>query len=416
MRPRGIERLQIALLTRSAVAHYPAGGMELHTEVLRRGLAQRGHMITTLTTPHPERVITNIADEWGETRFIGTGPSGAYSPAWHRESVSALMQLHAEHPVDIVVSQSGAGFGYLASRASLPSSERLPVVLITHGNVANEFEVQLPQFTRRPLHVTRWLLRAASVYTRDARYLPKAEIIVTLSPSTAVRMRRWFRLNSSRIEVIPNGIDVQRCLDAASQRERKRADLGVADGTHLIVGVGNFVTLKGFHHLLEACAQLRNTSEGNDVRVALVGDGIMADKLRALAQDFGLTHRVTFTGRVSREQVPAFLCAADIVAMPSLQEGVPLALLEAMACARPVVVTPVGGIPDIVEHQKTALLVPPANPAKLAQALLTLMEDRALADSIGMRAQAQVREKYDESLMVERYEQVMRSACEQGLK
>jgi glycosyltransferase involved in cell wall biosynthesis len=392
--------------------------MERHTEVLRRGLVRRGHRVTTITTPHPEGASV-VTDEWGETRFVPDGAPGAYSREWWWASVDALIHLNQQRPVDVVVSQSGAAFGYLRERARLPEVERLPLVLVTHGSIVNDLEEQLKYLTRRPHSVLRWLVGAAPYVVRDARHLRQAEAITALSPLVRARLCRWLRLDPARVTVIPNGVDVRQCLEAAPQRAATRTCLGIGDGATVILAIGDFVTRKGFHHLLNACAHLtqgRGTPSlaAGALRVVLVGDGGMASELRARAARCDLADRVTFTGRVPHEQILSLLWAADVVAIPSLEEGVPFVLLEAMACARPIVATPVGGIPSIVADGQTALLVPPGQPTALAQALARLIADRALASQLGSRAQARVRAEFDQELMIDRYEAVARDACMDG--
>jgi glycosyltransferase involved in cell wall biosynthesis len=219
---------------------------------------------------------------------------------------------------------------------------------------------------------------------------------------------RWFRLDPGRVHVIPNGVDVRRCLDAASKRAQARANLNIGDDICLILGVGNFAPVKGFHHLLDACAQLQRTIGKPNISVVLVGDGAKSRELHEQAARSDLSGRVLFTGRVQPDCVPPLLWAADIVAMPSLQEGVPLTLLEAMACARPLVATRVGGIPDVVEDGCTGLLVPPARPEALAEALAQLARDRSAAIQMGVRAQARAVSEYDHEGMVDRYDVLVR--------
>lgn len=170
--------------------------------------------------------------------------------------------------------------------------------------------------------------------------------------------------------VIPNGVG----LTASGNVDSIRSELGIPSETPLAVHVGNIRPHKGHSTLIEAAALLRQ--RGTKVQLVSIG-GEKAhgdlERVRREAADAGVTEQLMFLGR--RENATDFIEAADVVVNPSDFEGLPVVLLEALSLSRPVVATAVGGVPSVIAHEQTGLLVPPGDAAALADAV-----DRALSD------------------------------------
>lgn len=196
-----------------------------------------------------------------------------------------------------------------------------------------------------------------------------------------------------RIVDIPNGIDLDRFSSAHDRRATARARLGIGDGP-LVLIVGHLSEVKGYPVFLRAAEAVSRRVP--NCQFAALGGETIADgygtTLRELAGSLGLTRRMHFLGW--RDDVPDVLAAADIVVLPSWSEGLPLAVLEAMACARPVVATPVGGVARAVTHGVTGLLVPPGDHAELAASVCTLLENRAMAEAMGTEARHLAEARY----------------------
>lgn len=205
-----------------------------------------------------------------------------------------------------------------------------------------------------------------------------------------------------RITVIPNGVDPTRFESPAHDR----AVLGAKPGEVLIGSVGCLAARKYYGTLLEALARL----SGNHRRfhATLVGDGPDRAGLEAQARVLGLADRTTFLGE--RPDVERLLPAMDLFVLSSREEGIPNALLEAMAAGRPSVATAVGGTPEVLEDGVTGWLVPPADPEALAAALGRVMDDPGEAARRGAAARRAVHERMSIDAMVRRHEDFYRRA------
>jgi len=153
---------------------------------------------------------------------------------------------------------------------------------------------------------------------------------------------------------------------------------------------------------LRAAARLANTFK--ETEFVLVGDGAFRPKFEQMARGMGLASRVRFLGE--RNDIPAVLASLDISVVPSISESLPNVVLESMAAGVPVVATRVGGIPDILEHEKSGLLVPPGDDAQLTEAIGCLIPNAAMRQEIGLRAREYAANHFHWDSVSERYEEL----------
>lgn len=217
---------------------------------------------------------------------------------------------------------------------------------------------------------------------------------VAVSNSVAEQMSRDLAVPRSRIATIANGV-----RHVASERSTLRDELRLCPSDRLIVSVGNLYPVKGHQHLVDAIALL--SARHPNLHLAISGRGDLADALTSRARAHGLADRLHLLGL--RSDVAAVLTAADIFALPSLSEGLPLALLEAMFAGRPIVASAVGDVGIALGDGEAGLLVEPGHPESLAVALDRLLSEADLARSLGERAHRRALDKYDVSQMVQRY-------------
>src|SRR6266513_2865376 len=186
------------------------------------------------------------------------------------------------------------------------------------------------------------------------------------------------------------------------------SDLGLGPADRLLLAVGNLYPVKGHHDLVVALAQL--AARHPTLHAAIAGRGAVEPLLRQEAAARGVTHRLHLLGL--RGDIGNLLASADVFVLPSHSEGLPLALLEAMFTARPIVATRVGEVPAVLAEGNSWLLVDPGSPDQLTLAIDRLLGDPILARALGARARARAEAEFHVSRMVARYADLYRDALD----
>ncbi len=207
-----------------------------------------------------------------------------------------------------------------------------------------------------------------------------------------------------KIVVVPNGRDLA-AYAPGRHRQAVRKELGLDAGTPLVGVVGRLEAQKGHRYLVDAWATI--VRELPDARLLVVGEGSLRTALESQVRARGVAGALIFAG--FRADVPRLLDAVDVVALPSLYEGLPLTAIEAAAMARPLVATAVDGTPEVVRDGETGVLVPPADPPALARGLLAVLGDPERARRMGEAARALALERFDIRRQVESTAEVYRS-------
>jgi glycosyltransferase involved in cell wall biosynthesis len=219
--------------------------------------------------------------------------------------------------------------------------------------------------------VHRWLYRLGARCVHG---------VIAVSDETA-RAVRDFGVPDRYVTVVCNAVDLER-YPARVDRTAKRAELGFGEREHVMTMVGTFKRQKGHRHLVEAAAAV--IPEHPDLHLVLAGDGPLIDEVRDQVAAAGLADRVHFLG--TRRDVPALLAASDSFVLPSLWEGLPLALVEAMAGRLPVIATDVSGTEQVMIGGRTGWVVPPGDASALAEAMRELLADDRRAATMAASA------------------------------
>ena len=209
-----------------------------------------------------------------------------------------------------------------------------------------------------------------------------------------------------RIAVVYEGIDVVRIECATNRRHEIRASLGLCEGERIVANVAALTAHKGQRYLVEAVPAIRTACP--KARVVIFGEGELRDELQAQARALGIGDGLIFAGFRPPEEIPAILKAADIFVMSSVEEGLGTSLFDAMAAGAPIVATHAGGIPEIVRDGETGLLVPTRDSAALAEGVVRLLKDSALARRLSDAAAIFVRREGTKERMVEQTIRVYR--------
>ena len=239
-------------------------------------------------------------------------------------------------------------------------------------------------------YAERWQRRLAM------RWAVASSVALTaVSRALADSLRRDLWLRRASVAVVPNGIRPRQPRAACL-----RSELGLSPGDRLLLAVGNLYPVKGHGDLVSAVARLAARYPG--LHVAIAGRGELADTLSRDARARSVGNRVHLLGL--RNDVADLLASADVFVLPSHNEGLPLALLEAMFAGLPIVATRVGEVPAALADGTAGLLVEPGQPEQLAAAIERIVSDAELARTLGERARARATAEFDIATMAARYQ------------
>ncbi|MDQ0285987.1 glycosyltransferase involved in cell wall biosynthesis [Desulfofundulus luciae] len=267
---------------------------------------------------------------------------------------------------------------------------RTPVVFMTaHNSIFYEF---WPPWKKAAFAFGERLL---------ARYTHR---ILTVSEALRQELLIRERLHPDRVVTIHNGIDPAPFRREVDRRAVLRS-LGLPPLGRLVGTIARLAPQKGVSYFLQAAAILCRDYQVNFV---VVGDGPLRMVLEEEGRALGLGGRLFFTGE--RRDIPQILAAMDVFVLPSITEGLPLTILEAMAAGKPVVATQVGGLPEVVVDGETGFLVPPRDPQALARALAQLLLERQKAEEMGQKGRQRVMQHFTVEAMVRKIEEEYKSA------
>lgn len=223
--------------------------------------------------------------------------------------------------------------------------------------------------------------------------------VVAISEAVRGHLERDFNIRPDRIEVIYNGIDLNRFSNiySADQIAGAKRRLGIQGGD-VIGTMGRLSSVKGQKFLIEAMKEVADKSK--DVRCLIIGSGREEAALKSLAKTLGLEDRVIFTGAAYMD-IPLYISCMDIFVLPSIEEGLGLALLEAMSLGRPCVASATGGIRDIVKNGVNGILTPVGDSGAIAGAILKIMGDKDLAGRMSAAAKDFVKGRFSIEAMAD---------------
>jgi len=366
------------------------GGGEEHVYQISKRLIKRGHEVVVYTsdlaTHYPKPTYLNGVVV-GEGNYDGILVKRFHALCFVKEYPilkGFFKSLLSESP-DIIHAH---GFGYFpCDVASLICHIRdIPFILTTHGF----FPSSTPA---NRLLTTLYLRFAKSCLLREARR------IICVSSSDRSYYSRL--TDPNKIVVIPNGIDIDYWY--ALPRKGLFRDKWSIRGP-IIGSIGRIVWAKGFQYLIKATPMI--LKEIPNAKIVIVGQDFgYLTELKELAYRLRVHESVIFTGPLRAEEVKEFYVDSDVIAIPSIFEGLPSVALEAMACGKPIVASDVGGLCEILEDGLNGFLVKPGNSDELARAIITLLKNDELREKIGSLNRAEV-VKYSWDRIVDQIEKV----------
>lgn len=339
-------------------------------------------LIDHLPTDRYRSIVGLPGDGWLNRQFLARGIETVLFPlersvdlAWirHARRLIRTRRVALIHAHEFAMNSYGALMSYLTG---------VPGIATVHG---------------RGYYAAR--LRRRLVY----RFVARRSTMVAVSEDIRRLLIGTVGVRPDRVRTIWNGVELDRFrLDperAAQLREQVRAEWGVGPDQPVVGTVGNLDPVKGHAYLIDAAAPVCRAYP--TAMFVIAGHGQLHDDLARQAADLGLADRVHLLG--FREDVPALLQAIDVFALPSLSEGLPLAVIEAMAAGRPVVATAVGGTCEVLRDDDTGLLVPPGDPAALAAGIGRLLAQADTRTRLTANAARQVAREFDMATTMKRY-------------
>ena len=189
---------------------------------------------------------------------------------------------------------------------------------------------------------------------------------------------------------------------------KSRAELNIASDVLMVIGVGQLIRRKSFHRLVDSIAEVA-TRSARKIECVLLGEGPERASLQESARRQGVT--LQMPGYIDHPE--NIVAAADISVLPSLAEGMPFAVLEAMALGIPTIASSVAGTPEVIEDGVSGLLIPPGNTPALTAALARLVDDTALRSSLGAAAEGRIRKNFSLMAMVDGLTAILRRNARQ---
>lgn len=338
-----------------------------------------------------ERVLVNLVGQLSQR--------GYYPLICLRKSGWLSQQLEALPSQIKIIPQDG----YINCRwfrhiGNLIRAEQVSVIH-AHEFSMNVYGTILSAITGVPLVTT---VHGKSYYSEKWRRRFAYRLVSRGSKMVAVSEDiRQFLINKVGIKekhviTIPNGIDVSAYDDRFDAEQRPTN----GPRKYVIGSVGSLYPVKGHTYLLKALAIV--LKKHPDVICKIAGQGHLISQLEVEAAELGIEQRIEFLGLC--DNIPQFLQNIDIFVLPSVSEGLPLAILEAMAAGKPIIATNVGGISEAVQDQRSGFLVPPRDPAALAQRITQVLADPVLSRELGAAGRERVKRHFSLEKMAKHYQ------------
>lgn len=372
------------------IARLNVGGPARHVVLLDRGLRARGHhtLLVHGAVGAGEASLEHLAQagDLPVLMLAEVGPRiSLFSDALAFAKLVKLMFRETPDVIHTHTAKAGA-LGRVSAalyNATRRRSRRALVVHTFHGHVLSGY------FGRVGNALVRTAERALATIT---------DCIVTVSPAQRRDIVSRFRVAPEwRVAMIPLGLDLQALLTATVGPSTLRQALGIPAGDVVFGFVGRFVPIKDLGTLIDAFAAVVRTVP--NASLLMVGDGPLRPEIETAANRLGISERVRFAGWT--EDLTAVYGAMDVCVLSSLNEGTPVAVIEAMASAKPIVATAVGGVPDVVDDGRTGILVPARDPHRFAAAMIALAQDGSNRTQMGQAARHDVATRFSHLRLVD---------------
>ena len=318
------------------------------------------------------------------------------------QALTTLRKLVDPTTPTVIHTHSTSGYFLTATKRALPA----PIVSHVHGTTYSAATPAVLSFGSIRNEYSRWGVTTS--YLRERALWSAADRIAAVSTSVKSDLVSRYGIGEAKIRLVYNGVDADLFKpDRTPEFPEKK----VIEGKKVILYVGHFGLRKGIPFLIRSMREV--TKEVPDAFLVCIGGvpswlpkGEYWSHLNALIEENGLEGKVLLLDRKANEALPAYYSAADIFVLPSYYEAFPKVLIEAMACERPVITSNLGGTRDSVEDGVNGKLVDYADPIQLADAIVTILEDEAMAKRMGKAGRERVLRDFTWEAVSERIESV----------
>lgn len=301
--------------------------------------------------------------------------------------------------------------------AKLARSTRFDLIHI-HDWLTVFAGVTAKHFMGKPLVITIHSTefgRCGGLYTQDSLTINSVEWwgifeasrVITISSSMKGELCEHFKVPPGKVDVVANGVDYEKFnvyVDKGFVRSRYEVSLN----EKLILFIGRLTPQKGVEHLVKAVPMVM--AKHPNTKFIIVGDGWMRGEMQRQAQATGYGSRILFTGFLPNQELIALLLSSDALVIPSIYEPFGIVALEAMAAGTPVIVSQVGGLAEVVEHEKTGIWVYPGDASSIAWGIDRILSDEAYAKQLAEKAKETVRKAYNWEAIANKTIEIYRKA------
>jgi len=280
--------------------------------------------------------------------------------------------------IDADVYEAHVASGYGLLKALNSEGIKKPFVHTIHGVLADEYEqTRKNRYQSFRGRIANYFMhRLAKLEEETAK---KSTLIVTISRYSLEKIKQFYNVGEAKVRVVPNGVDPEKFKPFEDQAAIKR-QFGLGNEP-CVLFVGSLIPRKGLPFLVEAAKKI--VKEYKETKFIIVGEGPLRNQLLRELEVANLSGNFTFIGNITGNMLPPIYNCADVFALPSIQEGQGIVLLEAQASAKPVVAFDIGGVNEAVRGDETGLLVQRGNTDMLADAIMKLLSDKELREKMG---------------------------------
>lgn len=359
------------------------GGAQENTLLTVKGLAARGHEVTLITGPSegPEGELLRNYRNTDFELLINSHLVRELNPYHDLLAYISLLKLFKKRKFDVVHTHSSKA-GVIGRAAATAAG--VPFVTHTiHGQAFHRYEKPWKNFIYK--NAERWAAR-------------KCHKIYAVSQAMIDQCVEAGIDQALKYKIVYSGMNLEPFLNAVPDKELK-GQLGIRPAFNVIGVIARIFPLKGYEFLIPVAKKI--TELYPEAHFLIVGDGILRKELQEEIKERGLSKRFSFAGLVPPEEIPRYTAIMDILVHLSLREGLPRAVVQALASGKPAIGFKLDGTPEVIEDGKTGFIVAPRDVSGIVNALSILFEHPELAKTMGKNGRALVADKFDWRKMVD---------------